>query len=162
MPNYKATAQTTPAEQGMCVTNQDNNDQTGPRLVFQSVPGWIHIPRAAILDFADQTKPGIYTTGQFNCIAIIVAKFGGLVRLWSEAWLAHVGNARHSLVDQIVGYADQQSHVAIGGKWAVRQGMKTIRDRFEAEKHCRVWVYQGVDATSSFGMNRAGYFGEAP
>jgi hypothetical protein len=133
-------------------------DQTGPRLMFQSHCGWVLIPSAGKLLHAVSSDPGIYTKGQLQCIAVIVAKFSG--GAWSEAHLAHVSYAKHSLVTTLLqDYTDGESYVAIGAKPGSLGWMNEIRQRFAAKAR-NVWVYVAGDNSPDFGMNREGYFGE--
>lgn len=156
VPIYTSGSQSADAAHGMKVTS-DGADQTGPRLVFQGYADWVLIPGAGNIDNAGGQQPGIYTTGQMNCMAVIAASFGA--SSWS-ACLAHVSHKRHSKLDEIDTFLlkNADACVAIGGKPGVLSAMREIAARFA--KAQRVWVYVGGDGSPDFGMNREGYFGE--
>lgn len=149
------------AAQGICVTDPATN-QPGSRLVFQSTGDWVHVPGAGRVAAAGANHPGIYTSGQFQCIAIIVAKFGGQGG-W-QAWLAHVSHPKHSLLtgtSGLISQADNTSYVAIGARASSLNWMNSIATDFAAKNPLRIWIYAANNSGSpDFGMNRQGYFGE--
>lgn len=156
MPIYTSGSQTADAAHGMKVTS-DGADLAGPRLVFQGHADWVLVPGAGKIECASGQQPGIYTTGQLNCMAVIAASFAASG--WS-ACLAHVSHKRHSKLDEVDTFLlnNADAWVAIGGKPGVLSAMQEIAARFS--KAQRVWVYVGGDRSPDFGMNREGYFGE--
>jgi hypothetical protein len=158
MPTYTSTtAPSVPAEHGVAVTT-GGLALTGPRLVFQSHSNWVKIPKAGEWDDAGGQDPGIFTTGQMQCIAVIAATF---TAGWS-ARLVHISHPNHSLLDEIDDFIQHNNNVylAIGAKPQSFNWMMQIRNRFAANVQ-DVWIYQGTNAKSpDFGMNSAGYFGE--
>ncbi|MBS1792444.1 MAG: hypothetical protein JSS81_01245 [Acidobacteria bacterium] len=156
---YKSnTPETVAAESGIKVTAADGSGPNGKRLLFQSHANWVKIPGAGQIGHATGSNDGIYTVGQLQCMAIIVARFTH--GAWTEAHLAHVSYAKHSLVGKLFDdHAKSDSFVAIGGKFGSIKWMEEIAERFEPAV-AGVWIYTAGKNSPDFGMNKNGFFGE--
>ena len=159
MPIYTVNStNTTPAQNGILVTSQAAN-LSGPKLVFHNRQDWVHVPKAGRSAQAGPNDPGIYTSGQSFCLAIIVARFAA-VGGWS-ATLAHVSGEKHSLVTQLVNGADNTCYVAIGARASSLARMNFVQTAFALKNPLGIWIYVALnDSSPDFGMNSQGYFGE--
>ncbi len=162
MATYRSNQQATrQAENGVCVTTQ-GTDTSGGRLVFQSRAQWVEVSGAGNKGEAGPGAGGIYTKGQMQCMAIIVARFEQGV--WTEAHLAHVSSDRAALINEFVEKrTHDDSYVAIGGKPGSIRWMVTIASKFGSRKGGvgGVWIYvSGAEDSPDFGMNSHGFFGE--
>jgi hypothetical protein len=148
-----------PAEHGICAALPGAGDLGGSRLIFQSHSQWVLIPGAGRIGHATGDDNGIYTKGQFQCVAVIVARFN--LGVWTEAHLAHVSHPNHSKITELVdNHTQPDSIVAIGARAAGLNWMNQIAQRFSAVTN-QIWIYAGQNNTSpDFGMNKTGYFGE--
>ena len=145
------------AESGHKVTD-DFGDQNGARLVFGSTANWICIKGAGNSDTALSTDAGIYTTGQFQCMAIIVADFTS--NIWSGAKLLHVSSDKSAKIAAMFEQAGANAYAAIGGRFGSLKMMENIRNIY-APKVKNFWIYTSPTSISTnFGMNKEGYFGE--
>jgi hypothetical protein len=151
----------TTAERGVCVHEPGGVDCIGGRLIFSCHPGWVLQPGTGGPVFADSKDAGIYTTGQLQCISVIVAELNSAT--WDGATLVHISHARHSLVDRLT--ITRNSYVAIGARGSVLNGMKVLRkrllDTFDGLVDDRIWIYAGArDESPDFGMSNKGFIGE--
>lgn len=175
----------------------------GPRVIIGDGPtlitngpgdaGWLPVwsgPQAPTQGPSPgNPNAGILTTGQFNCICVIVAIFDDPTDAhWSQAWITHVStwtdNKAWDIIEKVTNLNYQKAYVAIAGQTAQLQNMKSLRDRFElggplpagtpvrgqppaprapSPRPLQVWIYM-ADALPGghfgFGIDRTGRIGQ--
>lgn len=143
-----------------------------------SAAGWTWVDGAGKILSAAPGAPGIYSTGQMNCMVILVAFFnppvGHATQQWTQCYLAHVSDRRSTKVQDTIDLmatyltnpanAGQIAYVAIAGKVGTLAGMQDIAQRFAnvlPPRPQQVLIYSGtMDAGFAMGMRTDGQFGQ--
>jgi hypothetical protein len=114
-------------------------------------------------------SPGIYSTGQMNCMSILVAFFNppvGPGAQWTQCYLAHVSHANHGQIPIIIGQLASnagQAYVVIGGKVGMLGSMQAIAQQFANAQPPpqQILIYSATGVNNfAFGMRRNGEFGQ--
>lgn len=159
MPTYNTKSEeTSKAESGVKITD-DYGDQNGNRLLFEDKTSWKLISGAGNSGSATSSDQGIYTTGQFQCMAIIIADFQS-PNCWTAAHLLHVSSDRSAKIEEFFQNAGENSYAVIGGRLGSLKMMENIRNKYDSRVK-NFWIYVSTGTVSpDFGMNNRGYFGE--
>ncbi|KAL7004089.1 hypothetical protein EMMF5_006355 [Cystobasidiomycetes sp. EMM_F5] len=108
--------------------------------------GWITVKTGEIGHFVRDGNPGIMTTGQFQCICIIVTKLvNGQV---DEAWLLHVSSSKSGKVSDMANLIKESgediAYVAIvSGRTSMANGIAEVVAKLRAMNPTGVIVYTG-------------------
>jgi hypothetical protein len=148
----------------------------GPLLVLDTAANlnaanWTLVARAGANAPAAIGSPGIYSTGQLNCMSILVAFFNPPVGpgvQWTQCYLAHVSHVNHSQIPIIIGQLANplnvgQVYVIIGGQVGMLGNMQTIAGQFAnaIPPPLQILIYSATTAGRfACGMRRDGEFGQ--
>jgi hypothetical protein len=125
----------------------------------------------APIGHATNNDLGIYSTGQMNCMSILVAFFNppvGLGAQWTGCYLAHVSFVGHSQIQTIIDTLANplnvgQAYVVIGGQVGMLGSMQAIAQRFARAQPSpqQILIYSATGVNRfAFGMRRDGEFGQ--
>ncbi|HEV2150227.1 MAG TPA: hypothetical protein VGR37_22705 [Longimicrobiaceae bacterium] len=153
------------------VSYADIGQRDGPRMYFGSVDGWVEVKGAGTFKDAPVEAAGIFTTGQFICIAVTLVEWIGVS--WRRARMGHINSVQASLVADnakgfFTGYTDVDGanlRVVIGSKTGLSIGvlLERLRQNLPQLREEHVWHYQ-VNTAQALGsaVSADGFFGEPP
>jgi hypothetical protein len=117
--------------------------------------------------FPAGAHPGIFTIGQFQCMAVCLAIIPNPGAGWTQCNLAHVSHKDHGKVTDIANLLNAGNHandyVVIGGRASMNDSMDYIRGRLMdlPNPPVHVWIYSVPDqANFGFGIRSDGHFGQ--
>lgn len=155
----------------------ENVTETGhldnqPRMLFDSVEGWVNVDKTNTFKDAGPNDPGLFTRGQFICIGVTLIEIAPGGNMWTKARMAHISSTQASMIKDngkgfYTGYTQvdgSQLYAQIGSKelMNIDQLVGFLQDNLKQLRNDHIWSYTADVGAASSAVSRDGLFGEAP